>query len=158
VTSASQDVGTAGLSPNYPLHVGLTVSGDNSKRSVAIGCAITVCLVVPANAQDVFDGEDVFKRCRACHLVGDAAKNAVGPKLIGLFGRKAGSIEGFNCSEANKNSGVAWDGQTFATYIKDPRAFMPGNRMAFAGVKDGQEVSALAAYLKQFDADGIIEK
>ena len=127
-------------------------------RSFIIACTITGVLALPVSAQDVSNGEDVFKRCRACHQVGETAKNAVGPKLNGLFGRKAGAIEGFNYSEANKNSGVTWDDQTFATYIKDPRAFMPGNRMAFAGVQDEQEVSDLAAYLKQFDPDGIIKK
>jgi cytochrome c len=90
--------------------------------------------------------------------VGETAKNAVGPKLNGLFGRKAGAIEGFDYSEANKSSGVTWNDQTFAAYIKDPRAFMPVNRMAFAGVQDEQEVSDLAAYLKQFDSDGTIKK
>ncbi len=127
-------------------------------RSFIIAFTITGVLALPVSAQDVSNGEDVFKRCRACHQVGETAKNAVGPKLNGLFGRKAGTIEGFNYSEANKSSGVTWDDQTFATYIKDPRAFMPGNRMAFAGVQDEQEVSDLAAYLKQFDSDGIIKK
>ena len=70
-------------------------------------------LVVPAAAQDAAAGEKVFAQCRACHQIGESAKNAVGPVLNGLFGRKAGSIEGFNYSAANKNSGRAgklgWD-------------------------------------------------
>jgi len=107
-----------------------------------------------AQAQDLANGENVFKKCRACHQVGPTAKNAVGPKLNGLFGRKAGEIEGFNYSPANKGSGVTWTEEVFAQYIDDPRKFMPGNKMAFAGVKDATEVKDLTAYLKQFKADG----
>lgn len=107
-----------------------------------------------AQAQDVKNGENVFKKCRACHQIGPTAKNGVGPKLNGLFGRKSGAIEGFNYSPANKNSGVTWDETVFAKYIEDPRKFMPGNKMAFAGVKDAAEIKDLTAFLKQYDADG----
>ena len=79
-----------------------------------------MAVLTPVAAQDVENGAEVFKKCRACHQVGENAKNAVGPSLNGLFGRKAGTIEGFNYSEANKTSGVTWDDATFATYIKDP--------------------------------------
>ncbi len=119
--------------------------------------ALLAAIAVPASAvlaQSVEDGEDVFKKCRACHQVGDSAKNVVGPKLNGLFGRKSGTIEGFNYSEANKNSGVIWDEATFAKYIADPKGFMPGNKMAFAGLKDEKDVKDIIAFLKQFDADG----
>jgi cytochrome c len=105
-------------------------------------------------AQDAAEGENVFKKCRACHQVGETAKNGVGPRLNGLFGRKAGSIEGFNYSEANKNSGVTWTEDVFSKYIADPKAFMPGNKMAFAGLKDEKEVKDVTAFLKQYDAEG----
>ncbi len=122
-------------------------------RTAALAAA---CLLLPtaAFAQDVENGADVFKKCRACHQVGEGAKNAVGPKLNGLFGRKAGSIEGFNYSDANKASGVVWEEKAFAKYIVDPKAAMPGNKMAFAGIKDEKDVADLIAYLKTFDADG----
>lgn len=107
-----------------------------------------------ATAQDMANGEDVFKKCRACHQVGDGAKNVVGPILNGIFGRKAGSIEGFKYSDANKESGLTWDDKTFATYIKDPKAAMPGNKMAFVGVKDDKDVADLIMFLKQFDEAG----
>src|SRR5918994_2121150 len=105
-------------------------------------------------AQDVAAGEKVFAQCRACHQVGPTAKNAVGPVLNGLFGRKAGTVEGYNYSPANKNSGLTWDEATFRDYIKDPRAKIPGTKMIYAGVKDEQRVTDLVAYLKQFDAAG----
>ncbi len=122
--------------------------------ALRLSALLAVFAVTPAMAQDAANGEDVFKKCRACHQVGETAKNAVGPVLNGLFGRKAGTIEGYAYSEANKNSGVTWDEATFANYIKDPRAAMPGNKMAFAGVKDAEDVKDLTAYLMQFDATG----
>ena len=105
-------------------------------------------------AQDAASGEKVFAQCRACHQVGENAKNAVGPVLNGLFGRKAGTVEGYAYSPANKNSGITWDEATFRDYIKDPRAKIPGTKMIYAGVKDEQRVTDLVAYLKQFDATG----
>ena len=105
-------------------------------------------------AQDVAAGEKVFAQCRACHQVGPTAKNAVGPVLNGLFGRKAGAVEGYNYSPANKNSGIVWDEAIFAEYIKDPKAKVPGTKMIYAGLKDEQRIKDLTAYLKQFDASG----
>ncbi len=110
-----------------------------------------------ASAQDAADvkaGEKSFAKCRACHQVGPTAKNVVGPKLNGLFGREAGSVEGYNYSAANKNSHVVWSEETFAKYITNPRSFMPGNKMAFAGIKSEKEIRDLTAFLKQFDAAG----
>jgi cytochrome c len=107
-----------------------------------------------AMAQDVANGEDVFKKCRACHQIGETAKNGVGPIMNGIIGRKSGSIEGFNYSEANKTSGKTWDKATFLDYIKDPKAAIPGTKMAFAGVKDEKDAADLFAYLEQFGPDG----
>lgn len=105
----------------------------------------------PALAQDVAAGEKVFTQCRVCHQIGDTAKNAVGPVLNGLFGRKSGSVEGYSYSNANKSSGITWDETVFREYIKDPRAKIPGTKMAFAGVKDEARVTDLIAYLHTFD-------
>lgn len=124
------------------------------QRSLWISLVLVPLAAMPAMAQDVANGEDVFKKCRACHQVGENAKNAVGPLLNGIIGRKAGTIEGFPYSEANKSSGVVWDKDTFLKYIKDPRAAMPGNKMAFAGIKDEQDAADLFAYLAQFGSDG----
>lgn len=115
---------------------------------------LTAAVIEPVAAQDVENGAEVFKKCRACHQIGEDAKNAVGPLLNGLFGRKSGTIEGFTYSDANKNSGVTWDEATFAKYIADPKAFMPGNKMAFPGLKEAEDVKDLIAFLKQYDATG----
>ncbi|MGL5447202.1 MAG: c-type cytochrome [Rhabdaerophilum sp.] len=119
--------------------------------------AAVIVLPTSAFAQDVEAGRTVFNQCRACHQVGETAKNGAGPLLNGLFGRKAGTIEGYNYSEANKKSGVTWDEATFATYIKDPKAFMPGNKMAYVGLKDDKRIADLTAFLKQFGPDGKIK-
>jgi len=107
-----------------------------------------------AQAQDAANGEKVFAQCRACHQIGENAKNAVGPVLNGVIGRKAGSVEGYSYSPANKNSGLTWDEATFSEYIKDPKAKVPGTKMVYAGLKDEQRIKDLLAYLKQFDATG----
>jgi cytochrome c len=104
----------------------------------------------PALAQDVDAGKAVFGQCRACHQVGETAKNSVGPQLNGLFGRKAGEAVGYNYSEANKNSGLTWDEKTFGEYIQDPKGKIPGTKMVYAGLKDEQKIKDLTAYLKSF--------
>jgi cytochrome c len=78
----------------------------------------------------------------------------VGPELNGLDGRKAGMVEGFNYSDANKNSGITWNEAVFKDYIKDPRAKVPGTKMIFAGIKNDKELDDLWSYVKQFAADG----
>lgn len=119
--------------------------------------ALSTLLILPAlsaHAQDAEAGRSVFGQCRACHQVGETARNGAGPVLNGLFGRKAGTVPGYNYSEANKNSGITWDETNFAAYIKDPKAFMPGNKMAYAGLKDDKRIADLTAYLKTFGPDG----
>jgi len=91
---------------------------------------------------------------RACHSIGEDAANKVGPILNGLDGRKAGVVDGFNYSDANKSSGITWNEATFKEYIKDPRAKVPGTKMVFAGIKNDKELDDLWGYLKQFAANG----
>ena len=111
-----------------------------------------------AHAQDVAAGEKSFNKCRACHQVGETAKNGVGPELNGLFGRKSGSVAGYNYTDSNKNSGITWDDAVFADYIKDPKAKIPGTKMAFAGIKNETEINNLWAFLAQYDKDGKIKQ
>ena len=108
----------------------------------------------PAAAQDASAGERSFAKCRACHQIGEGARNLVGPELNGLIGRHSGAVEGYSYSAANKNSGLTWDEATFAEYIKDPRTKIPGTKMIFAGIKSEKEIKDLIAFLKQFDKDG----
>ena len=97
---------------------------------------------------DAEKGQVVFNKCKACHVV-DETKNKVGPYLVGLFGRPAGSVEGFKYSPAMKDSGITWTEETLAAYLADPRGYIKGNRMAFAGLKSDEDIVDLIAYLKQ---------
>ena len=105
--------------------------------------------------QDAAAGEQVFKRlCSPCHDIGEDAKVKLGPPLNGVNGRTAGTFEGFNYSQANKNSGINWGDESFAKYIRAPMQEMPGTRMAFVGIKNDKDIADLWAYLKQFGPDG----
>ena len=121
---------------------------------LALTCLVLAAATGSAQAQDAAAGERVFAQCRACHQLGETAKNAVGPVLNGFFGRKAGTVEGYAYSPANKNSGLTWDEPTFRDYIKDPKAKVPGTKMVYPGLKDEGRITDLIAYLKQFDPAG----
>jgi cytochrome c len=123
-------------------------------RGLIVASAVLAVSAGGASAQDLAAGENSFKKCLPCHSVGADAKNKVGPVLNGLEGRKSGTIDGYNYTEANKNSGITWDEKTFAEYITDPRVKIPGTKMVFAGIKSENEKAALWAYLKQYDKDG----
>lgn len=123
-------------------------------KGLAVASAMLVVSAGAAPAQDLAAGEQSFKKCLPCHRIGEDAKNLVGPVLNGLDGRKSGTIEGYNYTEANKNSGITWDEAQFREYIQDPRAKIKGTKMVFAGIKSENEITNLWAYLKQFDAAG----
>lgn len=123
-------------------------------KIVLASIAALLLTATAASAQDVAAGEKSFLKCKACHQIGEGAKNAVGPILNGLIGRKSGSIEGYSYSEANKNSGITWDEATFREYIKNPKAKIPGTKMIFAGIPQDAEIDNLVAYIKQFGPDG----
>ena len=117
--------------------------------------AAALWMPAPSPAQDgnAEDGAEVFKKCRACHDVGPAAKNKVGPLLNDILGRRAGTIEGFAYSEANKSAGgkgLQWTEEELFKYLESPLAFMPGTKMAFAGLKDPQDRKDVIAFLKKY--------
>jgi len=126
---------------------------------VCLETMIAACLVVAAFGSAVAqegnaeEGAEVFKKCRACHDVGADAKNKVGPLLNGILGRKAGTIDGFAYSDANKAAGakgLVWTDDVMFKYLENPLSFMAGTKMAFAGLKDAQDRKDLIAYLKKF--------
>jgi cytochrome c len=88
----------------------------------------------------------VFNKCKICHVL-DEPTNRMGPYLVGIIGRQAGTAEGFKYSDAMKESGVVWNDETLAAYLADPRAYIPGNRMFFPGLKQEEEIRDLLAYL-----------
>ena len=100
-------------------------------------------------AQDAEKGAKVFKKCMACHTVED--KNKIGPSLKGIVGRKAATVEGFKYSDAmlaKAAEGVVWDEATLTAYLPDPKAFVPGTKMSFPGLKVPEDVADLIAFLK----------
>lgn len=121
---------------------------------IAAAALPLVALASPALANDPAAGQRVFAQCRACHQVGETARNAVGPQLNGLFGREAGSVEGYSYSQAFASLDKTWDKENFAVYIRNPRQVTPGTKMVFAGLRNDQQISDLIAYLDQFNADG----
>jgi cytochrome c len=125
------------------------------RASIIAAAAITAA--PSAFAQDVAAGKTSFNKCLPCHAIGEGAKNKVGPELNGLDGRKSGTAPDYSYSDANKNSGLTWNEAEFKDYIKNPKAKIPGNKMAFAGISKESELNDLWAYVAQFDADGKIK-
>lgn len=108
---------------------------------------------MPAMAQDdlVAAGEKVFKKCAACHAVGEGAKDRVGPSLNEIIGRTAGGEEGFKYSPAMTKAGeggLVWSAETLDTYLADPKSDIPGNKMAFPGLKKEDDRKAVIAYIE----------
>ena len=102
------------------------------------------------SAQDAAEGAKVFKKCMACHTAEDTT-NKIGPSLKGVVGRKAASVEGYKYSDAmlaKAAEGVVWDEATLTAYLPDPKAFVPGTKMTFPGLKNPQDVANVIAYLK----------
>jgi cytochrome c len=105
-----------------------------------------------AHAQDAAAGEKVFNKCKACHVANEA-KNKVGPSLLGILGRTAGTLEGFKYSPAMVDAGkggLVWDEAKLTEYLHAPKEVVKGTKMAFAGLKDDADILNLIAYLKQF--------
>ncbi len=126
-------------------------------KIAAIALAACAMALAPAGAPaqegNAEEGAEIFKKCRSCHEVGPDAKNKLGPLLNGVIGRQAGTIEDFKYSPANQEAGgkgLVWTEEKLLKYLEDPRAFMPGTIMAFAGLKDEQDRRDLIAYLKKF--------
>ena len=120
-------------------------------RSICVSLALAFAAAMGASVAhadgDAANGEKIFAKCKACHTV-EAGKNKVGPSLAGVVGRKAGTAEGFNYSDAMKNSGLTWDEATLNTYLTGPKKLVPGTKMAFPGLPNEQDRLDVIAYLK----------
>lgn len=100
-------------------------------------------------AGDPVKGKKVAGICKACHEFEPSTKKKPGPNLSGLFGRTSGAAEGFKYSDAMKSAGVVWDEDTLDQYLKSPKKFIPGNKMAFAGLRKDQARADVIAFLKE---------
>lgn len=99
-------------------------------------------------------GQQTFAICRACHQIGPGAKNAIGPELNGVVGRKAGSVKGYSYSTAMKNSGITWNKATLEVFLKNPTTKVPGTKMPSPGLSSKQDIDNVIAFLAQYDAAG----
>lgn len=124
---------------------------------IAAAAALLIAGAGTASAQDAAAGEKVFAKCKACHTIGENAVNRVGPQLNGIVGRAAGSVAGFKYSPAlvaQGAAGLVWDEASLSDYLENPRGFIKGNRMAFAGLKKDGDRADIIAYLATFDENG----
>jgi cytochrome c len=104
-------------------------------------------LPAPYNAADYEAGRRVFAQCRSCHTIDEGAGNRVGPNLHHVFNREIGTAEGFNYSESVQAADFTWDAAHLDQWLSNPQTFLPGNRMAFAGVRNETQRRDLIAYL-----------
>jgi cytochrome c len=118
-------------------------------RSAMAALGMTLLLTVAARADgDAVRGEARFQDCAACHRL-EAGVNNVGPSLHGIFTRKAGELADFRYSSAMKRSGIVWTPETLNTFISDPQAMVPANRMPYAGMASAGDRADLIAYLSK---------
>ena len=126
------------------------------KASLALGVFVgSAMLSGAAFAQDVSAGEKVFKKCSACHAVGEGAKNKVGPHLNDMFGRTAGTLEDYKYSKPMIDAGaggLVWDAAALTQYLADPKGMIKGTKMSFAGLKKEDDLANVIAYLQTFSA------
>ena len=121
-----------------------------SKHSRTVATALITLFIftaAPAQAGDIEAGAKVFKKCKACHVV-DKEKNRTGPHLVNIIARTAGSLEKYKYSKAMKASGIVWTEETLAEYLRAPKKYIKGTKMAFAGLRKGADIANIIAYLK----------
>ena len=122
---------------------------------LAVFASVFSVLAWPAMAEgDAERGEKVFRKCKACHAVGENAKNKVGPQLNGIVGAEIASVEGFRYSDAfieRKGEGLVWTVEELDAYLAKPRDHTPGTKMSFAGLRKETERADVIAYLRGYE-------
>lgn len=116
---------------------------------VVFGLSVPAAAQAPADDPQMKLGKRVYLMCRSCHSTEADGRHKVGPNLHGIFGRKAGTADGFKYSDVVIKSGITWSEETINEWLVKPKNFLPGNKMAFAGVPKEEDRKALIAYLKQ---------
>jgi cytochrome c len=110
--------------------------------------ALLASLPAPYSTGDLANGQRKFALCRSCHTIAEGGPALTGPNLYGVFGRQAGAVADYAYSPAVKAAGFVWDGEHLDKWLADPRGFLPGTKMSFAGLKDPKDRIDLIAYLK----------
>lgn len=109
--------------------------------------ALLAALPAPWNQADLDNGRRVFARCRSCHTITEGGPNMTGPNLHGVFGRQSGALPGFNYSAALQEAGFVWDGEQLDHWLENPRTFLKGTKMTFAGIPDPTDRRDVIAFL-----------
>ena len=110
--------------------------------------ALLAALPAPYNAADLDNGRRVFARCRSCHTLTEGGPNMTGPNLYGVFGREAGGHPDYNYSTAVKQAGFTWNAERLDHWLENPRTFLKGTKMSFAGIPDATDRRDVIAFLK----------
>lgn len=110
--------------------------------------ALLAALPAPYNQADLDNGRRAFARCRSCHTITEGGPNMTGPNLYGIFGRQAGTRPGFNYSPAVRGAGFSWDAERLDHWLENPRTYLKGAKMSFAGIPDAADRRDVIAFLK----------
>jgi cytochrome c len=125
------------------------------KHEIFLALAIGALAIGSAQAQDTAAGQTVFKKCQACHDIGEGAKSRMGPVLTGVVGRVAGTYEGYKYSKAMVDAGaggLTWTPETLDAFLTSPRDYVPGTKMSGISLKDATERANVIAYLQTLSA------
>lgn len=118
----------------------------------ALAVAMTISgAALAEDGPDADKGKKIFARCKACHTLEEGGPDRIGPNLHGVFGRTAGTKEGFTYSKAmvaKGEEGLVWSEETLTEYLRKPKAVVPGGSMSFPGLKKDEDLANLIAYLK----------
>ena len=142
----------AACGPPAPANKGQPTSAAPAPTPAEIESAIAA-LPAPYNQADYEAGRRVFAQCRSCHTIEAGAPNRVGPNLHGVFEREIGSVEGFTYSQPVRDADFVWDAEHLDHWLANPQTFLPGNRMAFAGVRDETQRRDVIAFIMIASAD-----
>ena len=142
------DIALRSHAPEKPGYVLPVSKGDGAGPAAAATFSFAkIAELLPKANPDA--GEDTFKKCAACHTNTKGGENKVGPNLWNIVGRKVGQVSGFAYSDAVKSKGGDWTWESLAVYLNDPRGAIPGNKMAFAGITDPDDLADALAYLRK---------
>ncbi|MXP44905.1 c-type cytochrome [Altererythrobacter sediminis] len=135
--------------PAAPAAVETTAAADPAAAAGAPAdqWATTDGIAYASLTGDAAAGKVVFAQCRSCHVT-EPGVNKTGPSLAGIVGRTAGSVDGYNYSPANANSGITWTEEHLYAYLENPQRVVPKTKMIFPGLRDAQKRADVIAYLK----------
>lgn len=140
--------GVASCSPGEGAGDSAPAAPKRPEPTPAEKAAILAALPAPYSAADLDNGRRVFARCRSCHTITEGGPNMTGPNLYGVFGRQAGGKADYNYSSAVRQAGFSWDSERLDHWLENPRTFLKGTKMSFAGIPDATDRRDVIAFLK----------